>query len=205
LSRRNRSGTVERTWKAPDRSLEPRLRLYILAFAIVSGGMACSQPAAEAPTADRASRDAAPGSSDAITVRYWITGCSVSDDFWRLRKSSTVTCDARGRSLSGTQGTLVWADYLEAEEIDTLVVEGESLETIRFELWWAADDSFTPTRSAAPVQSASATSSSRQVRFDLARAPEWQGRIRRFRLTWEGTPSPTTRVLSAWGTKRRVY
>ena len=180
---------------------EPRLRLYLLAFALVTAASACSPPATETATADRASSDAAPGSPGAVTVRYWITGCSVSDDFWRLRKSTTVICDDRGRSLEGSRGTLTWADYLAAEEIDTLVVEGESLETIRFTLWWSVDDSFTPDRSLAAVQPVSRDAASRHVRFDLATAPRWRGRIRRFQLTWEGTPSPAARVRSAWATK----
>jgi hypothetical protein len=184
--------------------LELRLRLYLVVFTLVTGVLACSRPATRTAIADRASSDVAPGSAGAVTVRYWITGCSVSDDFWRLRKSTTVICDARGRSLEGSQGALVWADYLAAEEIDTLVVEGESLETIRFALWWAADDSFAPSRSMAAAEPVTSESGSRQIRFELAGAPQWRGRIRRFRLTWEGTPSPSTRVLAAWGTRRQT-
>jgi hypothetical protein len=139
-----------------------------------------------------------------------------------------VTCDARGRALEGTEGTLVWPDYLSASELDSLVVEGDGLEPLRFVLWWSDDDSFTPERSlASAAQDWSLAAVARNgalepaardepaaadyrlgdrgaevVRFDLSRAPEWQGRVRRFRLAWSGTPPPDGRILGAWAMKR---
>jgi hypothetical protein len=46
------------------------------------------------------------------------------------------------------------------------------------------------------------SSSASAVRFELAGAPDWQGTIRRFRLTWRGQPSHASRIVSAWGRKR---
>lgn len=168
-------------------------------------------------------------------MRYWVAGCSVSEDLWRYRKeSATVACDPRGRALEGTQGVLVWPDYLAASELDTLIVEGEGLDEIQFELWWSADDSFTPDRSIGPVRSVepvhpgqpvrpivpvrpdqparpiepvpfdlrNGEASAHAVRFELAGAPGWEGPIRRFRLTWGGTPSERTRIACAWGKLR---
>ena len=142
--------------------------------------------------------------SSSLTVRYWSAGCSVSDDLWRYRKeSTTVTCDARGRALEGTQGTLVWPDYVTASEIDTLVVEGAGLEALQLALWWSDDDSFKPDRSLAPSPSDRARGTPTQVvRFDLSASPEWRGRVRRFQLTWNGAPARDTRILGAWATKR---
>ena len=78
-------------------------------------------------------------------MRYWVAGCSVGEDLWKYRKgSSTVTCDARGRSLESANGALVWPDYLDAGDIDMIVVEGDALESLRFELAWSVDDDFTP-------------------------------------------------------------
>jgi hypothetical protein len=101
--------------------------------------------------------------------------------------------------LEGPQGALVWPDYLEADDVDTLTVEGEGLEGLRFELWWSRDGSFSPERSIAP---AGEPADPRAVRFDMASAPQWSGSIRRFRLTWSGATSRSSRVLRAWGAKR---
>ena len=180
----------------------------------VAWGSACAGPAEEPPARPPASpsdveppgasRDLADPdpSTQSVTVRYWAAGCSVSEDLWRWRRESkTVTCDGIGRYLPGDSGTLVWPDYIAATEIDTLTVEGEDLAPLRFELSWSADDSFSPERSIVPVEPAGPRSPT-AVRFELNGSPEWQGRVRRFRLTWTGTPSHATRVIGAWGTKR---
>lgn len=133
------------------------------------------------------------------TTRYWVAGCSAPDDLWRYRKgSSTVTCDARGRWLESAHGVLVWPDYLDAADVDTIIVEGDALESLRFELSWSADDDFAPSRSVTPDGDAA---NSREVRFTLRGAPEWRGLIRRFRLTWRGQPSRSSRIVAAWGRK----
>ena len=81
-------------------------------------------------------------------MRYWVAGCSAPDDLWKYRKgSSTVTCDARGRWLESAHGALVWPDYLDAGDVDMIIVEGDALESLRFELAWSVDDDFTPARS----------------------------------------------------------
>jgi hypothetical protein len=143
----------------------------------------------------------APTAGDArdVTVRYWVAGCSVGEDLWRYRKgSSTVTCDARGRALGATAGELVWPDYLDARDLDTVIVEGDGLERLRFELWWSIDDTFSRDRSVAAV----ADGISSERRFELREAPAWSGLVRRFRLTWSGEPSSSSRVVAAWGRKR---
>jgi hypothetical protein len=178
--------------RLPDRGSLRAIVALVLAWSC----LACSPAPPPVPTGS------APR-TDSVTVRYWAAGCSVSEDFWRYRKESkTVTCDERGRWLEGEQGVLVWPDYLAATEIDTLTVAGEGLDALHFELWWSTDDSFSSARSLRPAELPADESGSRQVRFDLGRAPEWQGRIRRFRLTWSGHPTPASRVLGAWGTKR---
>jgi hypothetical protein len=206
---------------------------FVLIFALVCGAQGCLPPSAPegsaAPTgkeqpgagarADEPTRGASESPNN-VTVRYWLAGCSVSDDLWRFRKSSTVTCDARGRSLEGEEGVLVWTDYLGTEEMDTLVVEGEGLDTLQLELSWWADhhDADEPIVGMVPgsvrtgsvgsgsvgsgsgASDSSAGGASSEVRFELAGVPEWDGLVRRFQLTWSGTPSPSSRILAAWGT-----
>ena len=167
-----------------------------------SGRAAAPAEASRAGTSPRPNdepRDATVEADDSLVVRYWVAGCSVSEDLWRYRKSSTVTCDERGRFLQTAHGSLTWPGYVTAGEMDTLIVEGEDLDGLRFELAWSADDTFPPGRSARPVTDGA---SSRAIRFDLRAAPEWQGRVRRFRLTWSGAPSRAARVLGARGTAR---
>ena len=200
---------------APDpKPLRPdrRLRRSPAALALASLVLACSPapsggdpPGSVAASSPRAPPAPGPEPQPSVTVRYWVAGCSVSEDLWRYRKeSSTVTCDARGRYLTGESGALVWPDYLEASEIDALTVEGEGLEGLRFELAWSADDAFAPGRSLDPVEPIDDGSRAREVRFELAAAPAWQGRIRRFRLTWSGAPSPGSRIFAAWATRGDV-
>ena len=136
------------------------------------------------------------GSGDAVTVRYWVAGCSVAEDLWKYRKSSTIFCDERGRTLESAHGVMAWPDYLMATEIDTLVVSGVGLAPLRFELEWSIDDTFAPERS---VKQQVDASSDREVRFALAGTPEWRGLIRRFRLTLTGQPPHDRRILAAWG------
>ena len=139
------------------------------------------------------------GSGDAVTVRYWVAGCSVAEDLWKYRKSSTIFCDERGRTLESAHGVMAWPDYLMATEIDTLVVSGVGLAPLRFELEWSIDDTFAPERS---VKQQVDASSDREVRFVLAGTPEWRGLIRRFRLTWTGEPPHDSRILAAWGRRQ---
>jgi hypothetical protein len=188
------------------------VRHVSLPLVLAWGWLACSPSPFRADSAERSeSRGAAPAPHDVITVRYWVAGCSVSEDLWRYRRESkTVTCDARGRTLEGGQGALVWPDYVAADEIDTVIVEGEGLDRLELALWWSADDTFTPRRSvaAAGVGSSGSTpgstagAGSRAVRFELAGSPEWKGRVRRFQLTWTGRPSPASRIFGARGTQR---
>ena len=133
--------------------------------------------------------------ADAVTVRYWVAGCSVAEDLWKYRKSSTIFCDERGRTLESAHGVLAWPEYLMANEIDTLVVQGVGLAPLRFQLEWSTDDTFAPERSLKQVD----PPQDGEVRFVLTGAPEWRGLIRRFRLTWTGDPPRDSRILAAWG------
>ena len=140
---------------------------------------------------------AGPGESpdDGVTIRYWVAGCSVAEDLWKYRKSSTIFCDERGRTLESAHGVMAWPEYVMANEIDTLVIQGVGLAPLRFQLEWSTDDTFAPERSlqqADPVKDG-------EVRFELASAPAWRGLIRRFRLTWTGEPPHDSRILAAWG------
>ena len=131
---------------------------------------------------------------DSVTVRYWVAGCSVAEDLWKYRKSSTIFCDERGRTLASAHGVMAWPDYLMATEIDSIVISGEGLAPLDFALEWSIDDSFAPERSVKQLE----TSSDREVRFVLAGLPEWRGLIRRFRLTWIGQPPTPSRIVAAW-------
>jgi len=170
--------------------------LFAVLLAAAAGWLACS-PADGA--AAQATHGGDHGASDAglITVRYWVAGCSVAEDLWKYRKSSTITCDARGRTLASAHGVMRWPDYLAASDIDTVIVEGEGLDGLRFELEWSGDDTFDSGRSIEATAGASAVS------FALGDAPEWRGTIRRFRLTWRGEPSPGSRIVAAWGRRHR--
>jgi hypothetical protein len=95
----------------------------------------------------------------------------------------------------------VWPDYLNATDVVTVLLEGEGLESLRFQLAWSTDDTFTTVNS---VEQANDLSDSPEVRFELRGAPGWQGLVRRFRLTWTGEPSPTSRIVAAWGKKGSV-
>jgi hypothetical protein len=130
-----------------------------------------------------------------VTIRYWVAGCSVAEDLWRHRKSSTIFCDERGRTLESAHGVMAWPEYVMASEIDTLIVKGIGLEPLRFRLEWSTDDTFAPERSVQQVE----TVKDGEVRFVLAGAPEWRGLIRRFRLTWTGDAPHDSRILAAWG------
>jgi hypothetical protein len=166
-----------------------------------AGGLTARNPpgAANAPSGSAGNGDAATSSQEWITTRVWVAGCSAPDDLWKYRKgSSTVICDPRGRTLASTTGKLVWADYLKATDVDTVILEGEGLESLRFELSWSGDDTFT---AASSVEQARDRPDSPGVRFTLKGAPGWQGLVRRFRLTWEGEPSGTSRIVAAWGKK----
>jgi hypothetical protein len=127
-----------------------------------------------------------------------VAGCSAPEDLWKYRRSSTVFCDARGRTLASAAGVLRWPDYLDAGDLDAIVVEGEELAGLDFSLAWSIDDAFAPSSVVPQARSSSATA----VRFELAGAPDWRGTIRRFRLTWKGQPSHGSHVVAAWGTKR---
>jgi hypothetical protein len=163
-----------------------------------AGGVAVNGPPQEATDAPPATA-AASDSQRWITTRVWVAGCSAPDDLWKYRKgSSTVTCDPRGRTLASTSGKLVWPDYLLATDVDTVILDGEGLESLRFELAWSTDDTFTTAKS---VEQASDRPDSPGVRFRLKGEPGWQGLVRRFRLTWRGEPSPTSRIVAAWGKK----
>jgi hypothetical protein len=180
----------------------------LLALALAScAWSACSPPsrlAAKEPPAivpPPGESAAASGKNEAqwTTTRYWVAGCSAPDDLWKYRKgSSTVTCDPRGRTLASTNGMLVWPDYLIATDVDTVILEGEGLESLRFLLAWSTDDDFAPSRSVPQVASAATT----EIRFVLSEAPEWRGLVRRFRLTWSGDPPHGSRIVAAWGKKR---
>ncbi len=177
---------------------------YLLcALALSSTGWIACAPsngaAATGPPENTARGPAAADSRQWITMRYWVAGCSVGEDLWKYRKgSSTVTCDPRGRWLESANGALVWPDYLHAGDVDVIVVEGDALESLQFELAWSADDDFTPSRS---VEQDAGSPDSREVRFTLRGAPEWRGLIRRFRLTWRDEPSRDSRIVAAWGRK----
>jgi hypothetical protein len=185
-----------------------RLGRLSLALALAScGWSACSPPsrlAAKEPPSivpPPGGSAAASGKNEAqwTTTRYWVAGCSAPDDLWKYRKgSSTVTCDPRGRTLASTNGKLVWADYLIATDVDTLLLEGEGLESLRFELSWSTDDDFAPSRTVSQALATGAT----EIRFVLSKAPEWRGLVRRFRLTWSGDPPAGSRIVAAWGKKR---
>ena len=138
------------------------------------------------------------GSGDAVTIRYWVAGCSVAEDLLKYRKATTIFCDERGRTLESAHGVMAWPEYLMATEIDTLVVSGVGLASLRFQLEWSSDDTFAPERSLQQVQPAN----DGEVRFVLAGAPEWRGLIRRFRLTWTGEPPHDSRILAAWGRRQ---
>jgi len=144
---------------------------------------------------------AGPGETpgNGVTVRYWVAGCSVAEDLWKYRKSSTIFCDERGRFLESAHGVMAWPEYLMASEIDTLVVSGVGLAPLRFQLEWSTDDTFAPERSLMQVD----PPKDGEVRFVLAGAPEWRGLIRRFRLTWTGEPPRDSRIVAAWGRRER--
>jgi hypothetical protein len=166
-----------------------------------ASGVAAGNPPREATVASPVARrgDAAAASPQWVTTRVWVAGCSAPDDLWKYRKgSSTVTCDPRGRTLASTTGKLVWPDYLNASDVDTIILEGDGLETLRFELAWSQDDTFAPQNS---VRQAIDPADSSAIRFTLKGVPGWQGLVRRFRLTWRGEPSHTSRIVAAWGKK----
>ena len=101
-----------------------------------------------------------------------------------------------GRSLESANGALVWPDYLDAGDVDMIVLEGDALDSLRFELAWSVNDDFTPARS---IEQDDGAANPREVRFTLRGAPEWSGLVRRFRLTWRGEPSHASRIVAAWG------
>jgi hypothetical protein len=177
------------------------------ALALLLSWAACSPANEVAATAPPESAAAVPAPADPsaaaadsqqwITMRYWVAGCSAPDDLWKYRKgSSTVTCDPRGRSLESAHGALVWPDYLDAGDVDVIIVEGAALESLRFELAWSMDDDFKAERS---IEQDEGAANPREVRFTLRGAPEWKGLVRRFRLTWRGEPSHASRIVAAWG------
>jgi hypothetical protein len=134
------------------------------------------------------------GAAESLVVRTWVTACSSGDDMWPFRHSTTIVCEEEGEYLEGAEGSFDWPVNHPASEIDTLVVEGEALDSVRFRFWWAAvDEDLDPARFADPVAE---RSSSEEVVFDLAR-PDWHGDMRQLRLTWVGTPTPSTRVTGA--------
>jgi hypothetical protein len=180
----------------------------LLALALAPCGWSACSPrgqlaAKEPPSIVPPPRESATASNENeaqwTTTRYWVAGCSAPDDLWKYRKgSSTVTCDPRGRTLASTNGMLVWPDYLIASDVDTVILEGEGLESLSFELAWSIDDDFAPSRSVPQV----ARDGAGDVRFALSEAPEWRGLVRRFRLTWSGDPPRGSRIVAAWGKKR---
>jgi hypothetical protein len=179
-----------------------RLAAIVLALC---GWVACAPAGGlEARNPPQAAADAPPSLARAedspgwITTRVWVGGCSAPDDLWKYRKgSSTVTCDPRGRTLASTSGKLVWNDYLQATDVDTVILEGEGLESLRFELAWSTDDTFNAENSVDQTLLPGWS----EVRFDLKGVGGWQGLVRRFRLTWSGEPSPSSRIVAAWGKK----
>ena len=141
-----------------------------------------------------------PSSLPGRRVRSWVAGCGTGEDLWKYRDSTTVKCDAGGTALLGTKGAIEWPVDLKGTEIDRLVVEGEDLDRVRFELWWAApEEPFRSERSVRPLVSGT---DSREVVFELAASPEWKGEVRRFRLAWSGTPSQASRVTEVRVEKR---
>ena len=133
-------------------------------------------------------------------IRSWVAGCGTGEDLWKYRDSTTVKCDAWGTVLRGGEGDFEWPVDLAGSQIDSLVVEGDALGAVSFELFWAAPGArFTEERSALPVAE---DTDEREVRFELAGSETWKGEIRRFRLVWKGRPSETSRVLEVRVEKR---
>lgn len=166
----------------------------LLAVLAAGGVLLCS-----APLAPRGPIEEAPSPPGRI-IRSWVAGCGTGEDLWKYRDSTTVRCDEGGTALLGTEGALEWPVDLTGSEIDRLVVEGEELDRVRFELRWAAsEEPFRSERSAAPLAS---TRNSSEVVFELAASPEWRGEVRRLRLAWSGTPSQNSRVTEVRVEKR---
>ena len=133
-------------------------------------------------------------------IRSWVAGCGTGDDLWKYRDSTTVKCDEGGTTLLGTEGAFEWPVDLTGTQVDRLVVVGEGLDRVRFELWWAApQEPFRSERSVAPV---ALGTHSREVVFELAASPEWKGEVRHLRLAWGGTPSEDSRVTEVRVEKR---
>ncbi|MCZ6508754.1 MAG: hypothetical protein O7A04_12010 [Acidobacteria bacterium] len=101
-------------------------------------------------------------------------------------------CDEGGTRLKGTQGSFEWPVDLSAAQIDESIVLGKGLDDLSFQFWWSApDEPFSVDRSVMAVEAGAET-----VRFELSDRPEWRGPLRRFRLSWTGTPSSGTWLAS---------
>ena len=142
----------------------------------------------------------APSSPPGRIIRSWVAGCGTGDELWKYRDSTTVKCDEGGTALRGTEGAIEWPVDLTGTEIDRLVIEGNELDRVRFELWWAAPEE--PFRSERSVPQFSTSTDSAEVIFELAASSEWKGELRRFRLAWSGTPSEDSRVTEVRVEKR---
>ena len=174
----------------------------LLMLSLVAVGCVCCSPSpgvirqAEDIRVQPHPTEAAPW--DPRGVRFWIAGCNVGEDLWKYREhSTTVWCDPRGRELVGTEGRFDWPVYMASHEIGELIVAGEGLGTVEWRFWWGLDEVFVEERSLGATSSAG-----HEVRFDLAASPAWAREtehLLRLRLTWSGTPSSTSRVLTARG------
>ena len=165
-------------------------------MAVLAAGVALVFSSPLAPQGPAQKPSPAPGR----IIRSWVTGCGTGEDLWKYRDSTTVKCDEGGTPLLGTEGAFEWPVDLKWTEIDRLVVEGEELDRVLFELWWAAPEE--PFRSERSVPQFSSSTNAAEVIFELAASPEWNGEMRRFRLVWSGTPSRDSRVTEVRVEKR---
>ncbi len=182
------------SWRSE--SSAPRARRPPAALLLGLCLLACSRAPAPIEGAPSGTEEKGPASAEATVpptiVHRWIAGCHTGDDLWRWRDSTTIQCDDGGTPLVGSQGDFEWPVDLEAAQIEEAILIGKELNSLTFELSWAAPDRpFAADHTTRGVRSDSET-----IHFELEGRPEWEGRLRRFRLSWTGVTTPDTWLAS---------
>ncbi len=177
-------------------------RLRLVALPLIALLLSCAAPDGQAERAAASAPEPYPTDAakpwDARGVHLWIAGCNVGEDLWKFRHhSTTVWCDPLGRELVGSEGRFDWPVYLEAGQIDSLVLTGDGLGEVSWRFWWSDDELFDTDRSLVGQEAVG-----EGVRLLLSANPAWRstdGPLYRLRLSWKSEPPAEARLLTARG------